>query len=164
MVFIKAVAAVLVLFATRTLVTEYKKYEEKKLAALDDFAALFSFIKGELGCRLRTVSEWARDLDCDVLAECGFTDELIKTGSLSSAFSVARAHLPALGEEATKLLSQYFMTFGRAYRDEEMKATARASEDLSRIISRERSDTQRSFKAARVLSYAVAVGIIILFL
>ena len=164
MIFIKTAAAVLVLYVAVTLSGEYKKYIERRILALEGFLSLLSFIKGELSCRLRTSAEWAQDFHSDVLSDCGFLPELIKTSSLPSAFAAAKKNLPPLGEDATKLLVGYFSSFGKSYKDEEYKEACRAFDELSRLLSREKSDSQRSVRAVRVLAYAIAVGVIILFL
>ncbi len=164
MLLLKASAAVLVLFTSRTLVAEYKKYIEKKLCAMEGFLSLLSFIKNELACRLRTSEEWAREFSSDILTECGFLPELLRTGSTEAAFARAKGELPMLGEETVKLLSSYFSAFGKSYRDEEQREACRVFDELSRLLARERSDTQRSLKAVRILTYAVALGVIILFL
>ena len=164
MIIIKAAAAVLVFFVSGNLAGEYKRYIEKRISALEGFLSLLNFIKGELSCRLRTSAEWAEDFSQEALSACGFIAELRKTGNLCSAFTVARGNLPPLGEDATKLLSGYFSSFGKSYREEEYKETCRTFDELSRLLTREKSDSQKSVRAVRVLSYAVAVGVIILFL
>lgn len=161
---IKALAAVLVFFTARTLTAEYKRFTEKRLAVLDGFLSLLSFIKNELSCRARPSAEWAGEFVSAALGEIGFTEEFIKTGSLQAAFLHANEGGTALGEESKKLLSSYFSSFGKSYRDEEIKEASRVHEELLRIISREKNDMQRSLRATRILAYATAAGLIILFL
>ena len=164
MVVIKALAAVLVLFTARTLTAEYKKFTEKRLAVLDGFISLLAFIKNELSCRARTSAEWAGEFASASLNEIGFTDELVRTGSLHSAFLHVNEGGTALGDESRKLLGSYFSSFGKSYREEEIKEASRVHEELLRIVSREKNDIQRSLRATHVLTYATAVGLIILFL
>lgn len=164
MALIKALAAVLVFFTARTLSAEYKKFTERRLAVLEGFLSLLSFIKNELSCRARASAEWAAEFNSTSLNEMGFTEEFIKTGSLHTAFLHINEGGTALGEESKKLLGSYFLSFGKSYRDEEIKEASRVHEELLRIMSREKSDMQRSLRATRILAYATAAGLIILFL
>lgn len=161
---IKALAAVLVLVVARTLSGEYKKFTESKLRLYDGFVSLLSFIKTELECRSRSVREWAAEFSDEALDGCGFLESLKNDGNLSSAFSAAKKGCSALGEEATKLLCAYFSSFGKSYRAAEEEQTRKTHDELSRILAHERSDSQRSVRAVRVLTYAVAIGVILLFL
>jgi hypothetical protein len=157
-------AAVLVLICARTVTHEYKKYIEEKLGLIDGFLSLLTFIKGELSCRLRTTGEWSGEFENAALSDIGFIDEFRKTGSLSSAFCATRAAAPSLGEEVTRLLGGYFESFGKSYKEEEEGEACRVFDELTRLSARERSDSQRSMRTVRVLAYAVALGLIILFL
>ena len=160
MIVLKVLAALLTLFTARTVVLEYKKYTTRKLLLADGFCDLLSFIKGELSCRLRPVAEWAKEFHNAALSESGFLDELLKRGSLIDAFRLP-SH-SCLGEEMTRLLSGYFSSFGKTYKDEEEGEACRVFDELMRLSARERADSQRSLKTVRVITYAVALGVIIL--
>lgn len=159
---IKAAAAVLVLFTACTVSGEYKKFIEKKLALCEGFLSLLTFIKAELACRGRSVREWAKEFSDTALSDVGFTQALIEKESLDGAFRETKDKMPMLGAETVRLLEGYFSTFGKSYRAEEEGEACRVFEELNRLLAREKSDCGRSVRAVRVLSYAVALGIIIL--
>jgi len=146
------------------LVAEYRKHLERKLALYDGFSSLISFIRSELACRCRSVSEFAEDINIPSLEDSGFSDELRRTGSLDMAFSRMKERVPILGGEVTRLLEGYFESFGKSYREEEEEDAARVFEELTRLYARERADSQRSLRTTRVLVYAVTLGAIILML
>ncbi len=164
MYLLKAVAAVLALVVARCVSKEYKKFTDRKLRLYEGFISLLSFIKTELSCRARPVSEWASEFSHPTLAECGFVDALSQEGSLISAFNRSKEKMPMLGEEASRILLSYFSSFGKSYRKEEEGEACRIYEELSRLLVRERSELLRSVRGVRILSYAVALGIIIMFL
>ena len=161
---LKAFASLLVLFISLALSSEYKKYTDRKIKICEGFICLLSFIKTELSCRARVVSEWAAEFDNDALSESGFIPELLESGSLYSAFCTVKSKDGLLGNEVTRLLEPYFRSFGKAYVNEEEREACRVFEELSRLLTRERADAQRSVRAVRILSCAVALGVIILFL
>ncbi len=164
MILIKAITALLVLFVAKTLSAEYKKYMEVKNALNDGFVALLEFIRNELSCRLRAVSEWACEFENEALFNAGFISELSETGSLLKAFSSTKARMPMLGGDATRLLEAYFSAFGRSYKEDEEKNAERVYNEMSRIAAKERAESERSVRAVRILCYGAALGIIILFL
>ena len=164
MIIVKAFTAVLVFLVAKTLSSEYKKYMAAKNDINDGFVSLLAFIKNELACRLRSVSEWAREFDNKALLEAGFISELAETGNLSKAFSNAKGRMPMLDGELTRLLETYFSAFGRSYKDDEEKNAERVYDEISRIAAKERAETERSVRAVRILCYGAALGIIILFL
>lgn len=161
---IKAAAAVLVLLLIRTVNGEYKRFTERKTALCEGFVRLLEFIRTELSCRGRAVAQWAEEIDEPALAEVGFTDELKRTQSLHAAFCASEKRMPMLGVQSKRVLDGYFAAFGRSYRTEEEERARRTGEELTRILERERADAQKSVRAVRTLSYAMALGIIILIL
>ena len=82
MYILKALAALLVLAVAKTVSGEYKKFTDRKLRIDEGFVSLLSFIKSELSCRGRTVSEWACDFKNDELSELGFCSSLVKSGKI----------------------------------------------------------------------------------
>ena len=164
MFIVKAAASLLVLFVARTLSAEYKRYAEEKNAVREGFLSLLEFIKNELGCRLRSVAEWAAEFENDALERSGFIAELLKTGSLAAAFSASKSKMPPLGAEAKRVLETYFSSFGRSYKEDEEEKTARAKTELANVLKNEREAAEKSVRAMTVLCYAVALGVIILFI
>ena len=162
MFIIKAAASLLVLFVSRTFASEYKRYTEEKLAVYEGFLSLLEFIKNELGCRLRSVSEWAAEFENAALERSGFTAELLKTGSLSSAFSASK--IPPASAEVKRVLEPYFSSFGRSYKEDEEEKTVRTHSELSVVLKKEREAAEKSIRAMSVLSYAAALGVIVLFI
>lgn len=161
---LKAAAAVLVLIVSRSVSAEYKKYAGERIALCEGFVLLLSFIKTELSCRGREVAEWAEEVEIPALAAAGFTEELRKTRNLHAAFSAAEEKMPRLDAESRKILEEYFASFGKSYREEEVARAHRAGDELSAVLTRERENTARSVRAVRILSYAIALGVIILIL
>lgn len=161
---IKAALAILILFVSRTLASEYKKYTEKKLALTEGFLSLLSFIKNELSCRARPVPDWAFEFENAALSEVGFTKTLSESESLSFAFSSCVPCASMLPGEASRLLEGYFSAFGRSYRDEEEASASKTYDELDRILVGARSDLEKSVRAVRVLCYAAALGVIVLFI
>ncbi len=161
---LKVLAAFLSLAAARTVSKEYGAYREKKLRLQEGFISLLAFIKNELSCRCRSVSEWAAEFQNEALAEAGFLGELCKTGSLYTAFSKIKEKTPTASHDALKLLDSYFEAFGKSYRNEESAEACRVFDELCALTERERGEVSKQVRSVKVISYAASLGVIILFL
>ncbi len=161
---LKAAAAALALVCAMCVSREYKRFTDKKFAFYDGFLSLLSYIKNELSCRGRSLAEWASEFENDALYETGFISKLRESGSLHTAFVSVKDKLLGVCDDGIKLLDGYFSSFGKSYKREEEGEACQVFSELSRISETERAAGQKNIKAVRTLSFAVALGLIILLL
>ncbi len=161
---LKAFAALMVLFVTHIITKGYKGFISKKGEICDGFLSLLAFIKTELSCRGRAVAEWASEFENAALGEIGFIGELTESGNLHKAFLRAKESAAMMSHDMIRVLESYFLSFGNSYRNEEEGEACRVFDELKRISEAEKTEAQKSMRAVKTISYAIALGIIVLFL
>ena len=137
----------------------YKRYAEGQLAMLEDFYELLSHIKERISVYLSPQSALLSDFRCETLEECGFIPVYRECGSLHTAFKSARI---SLCSDAKRLLSSFFESFGKGYKNEEIARAESAGAECKRILERERENVPRDVRLAGVLISSLALAVFIL--
>ena len=103
------------LCASGTYVSMYvSKFQKNKLVVFDSFISLIFYIKGQVDCYSRPISEILSAAPREIIENCGFEDG----ADLCLMVESKRTYLSG---EAYRLLSCFASEFGSTYREEQMK-------------------------------------------
>ena len=141
------------------------RYEQRRMAVLDGYMALLYYIKGEIDCYARPITDILASADPAIIAAClGLPTKGVQACdpppvSLSSMVAASRAYLPP---EPERLLTAFSGEVGHTHRLEQV---ARCDHYLTALGEERRrlSDSLSSrTRMATVLSLSGAAGMILL--
>lgn len=142
---------------------EFSAYQKRRMGETEGFLSLLTFMRGEINCHLRPVSEWCRDFRDPALERVGFLPALRESCDLSGAYSACERQLSVTDAER-KLLSAFTSSFGHGYREDELKLVDYYCAEMGRAAARCRRDVPRYNRLVRTLCASAAVAAVILLL
>lgn len=158
----KLFGAALLLFAAAKISRKYSEYVSYRASLSRAFSELLLHIKNKISVYLAPPSELVSGFSSEILSESGFISLAKELGSPKKAYG-ALADSLSLSPGAKRILDSYFDSFGSAYKEGLLKATEAAEAALRREAEKEEEELPREKKLARTVIFAVALGIIILF-
>lgn len=124
------------------------KFQKAKLTVLDSFISLVFYIKGQVDCYSRPISEILYSAPREILDNCGVTENM----ELCEMVEKNRIYL---SDEGFRLLFCFASEFGSTYREEQMKRCDYYIEALSeerRIISEDIPKKSRIYSTLAICS------------
>ena len=153
---VKLVGAALVTLSCAVASRAVISGERKKLIQLDSFIALIKYIRGQIDCYSAPIDRILSGCPAELLDELGGRSEGMTFKDL-----LEREELVIYGE-SFRVLDEFSSTFGKNYRDRQVKLCDGAVSELERI----RSEAQKCFvskkKTVKVMCAALG-GLAILF-
>lgn len=141
----------------------YSAYKDRRIAEAEGFIGLIAHIEGKIsGFLSHGASLWQGFSDAS-LEQIGFLQKLKEGVTLSEAFSLTKAGL-SLDCGTRERLREYFNTFGRGYREDELRRASCCREALEADLKKAKEELEKNVKAVRVLLLGGSLGIIILLL
>ena len=113
---IKLFGSLLIAISGAVISFSFCRFQKKRLSVLDSYISLLFFIKGQIDCYLRPISEILSMADSRVIEGCGY-----KNGSPSSLIEMLPHSRIYLEEESQRLLCNFAEEFGGTYKDEQLK-------------------------------------------
>ena len=153
----------LVMLAALWFSRSFAAYVRRRVEECEGYLALFTFMRGEINCHLRPVSAWCREFSDPALVASGFLPALTATGSLSGAWETC-ARASVLPEEGRRILSAYFSSFGRWYREDELKLLEYYTGEWDRLLAKIKQEAPRSIRLLRTPCASAANAAVILLL
>ena len=153
----------LIALAAYFLGRSFEEREGSRVRVLDGFVGLLRHIRKGIASYLEPIPRALFSFADGELERIGFLPLLREGATLYEAYSEVSGRI-SLGSEAERLLSELFKRLGRGTREETVKDAQCAEEELSRIAESEKAELEKSVKLTKTMLYAVALGIIILFL
>lgn len=115
-VLIKLLGSLLIVISGGVLSVSFCRFQKKRLLVLDSYISLLFFIKGQIDCYLRPISEILSMADTKIIEGCGY-----KNGIPSSLIEMLPYGRIYLEDESSRLLYNFSEEFGGTYKDEQMK-------------------------------------------
>ena len=150
----------ILLFTSMLISRELADARRRRLALCEELLRFLSFLRLQIGCFLRPISEIACEFRSSTLSACGF----LKDGGvedLSVAFSSSDAPRIA-GKECTRIVESLFTSLGVGYLDNEIGIIDSHRAELTELVEVERTEAARQIRLIRTLTASAAVGLIIL--
>lgn len=159
----KLFGAALLLLSAAFISRKYSEHITYRVGLTRAFSELLLHIKNKISVYLAPPSELVVGFCSDVLAASGFISLTRELGSPKKAYASLGKSLP-LTPEAKRILDTYFDSFGSAYKEGLLRATEIAESALRLEAEKEEAALVREKKLARTVIFAVALGVIILFI
>lgn len=113
---IKLLGSLLIALSGTYFSFSFCKFQRKRLQVLDSYISLLFFIKGQIDCYLRPISEILGMADERIIEGCGFKKST--PSSLTEMLPYSRIYLE---DESRRLLYNFSEEFGSTYKDEQLK-------------------------------------------
>lgn len=113
---IKLLGSLLIALSGTVLSFSFCRFQKKRLQVLDSYISLLFFIKGQIDCYLRPISEILNMADIKVIEGCGY-----KNGAPASLIEMLPYSKIYLEDESERLLYNFSEEFGSTYKDEQLK-------------------------------------------
>ena len=140
----------------------YTAYADRRLGEMRGLSALFLHMESRLSRTLDYGGELYRGFDNDFLEKCGFLPLLREGKPLYDAFSEAKRSM-VLPREVTDLVDKLFSSFGKGYKDQEIKRLRGARGELDKKIATLAEDLEKNKRVVNALLFGItASGAILL--
>lgn len=139
---------------------EARRRDAERLALIDGFLRLIAFARSEVDCFLTPQGRILEKCGAEMLSACGWT-EAEPPRNLSAVVAGARA---GLDHEAYRLLLPFAASFGRGFREEQLKmcdSCLSALGDIRRTLEGELPRRRRAFLSTAICA-AVAAALVLL--
>lgn len=157
---LKLVGICILLFTSILISRELVAARRRRLAVCEELLRFVCFLRLQIGCYLRPVSEIASQFCSDELEACGFLP-LGDGGRLDQAFS--SSCVPRIvGARCAQVAHSLFSSLGSGYLEDEIKLIDAHCADLKEIIEGERIEASRQARLIRTLTASLSLGLIIL--
>ena len=113
---IKLSGSLLIAASGAVLSFSFCRFQKKRLSVLDSYISLLFFIKGQIDCYLRPISEILSMADTRIIEGCGYKGGI--PSSLTEMLPYSRIYLE---DESRRLLYNFSEEFGSTYKDEQLK-------------------------------------------
>lgn len=113
---VKFIGSLLVVLAGGVLSFSFCRFEKKKLSVLDSYISLLFYIKGQIDCYSKPISDILKSADREIIEGCGcrFSDSM----NLDDMLEEGKIYLE---RESMRLLSCFSKEFGSTYKDEQLR-------------------------------------------
>ena len=157
----KIVGACLLIAAGGYLAIHFARFEKKRLRAVDGYISLLFYIKGQIDCYAKPISDILRNAHPSLISDCVGKDE---------SFSARYEELPSLLEdsgqllqpECKRLLNTFSSELGGVYREEQIKRCDYYIEALTREREKIAESMPSRMRVNSVLSISSALIIAVL--
>ncbi len=151
----KAVGSIL-LCACAVFISLYvSRFEKRRLEVTDAFISLLFYIKGQVDCYSRPISEILSGAPPIILDACAYVDG-------EGLISMVERSKPYLNDESFRLLFCFASEFGSTYREEQMKRCDYYIEALTEERKNMAEDIPKRSKIYSTLAICSVLCIIIL--
>ena len=157
---LKLLGICILLFTSILLSRELVAARRKGLLVCEELLRLVSYLRLQIGCFLRPLSEASAGFDSAVLLESGFLP-LGEGRDVRRAFSESGV-AGVVGEECARILDSLFFSLGNGYLDDEVKLLDTHRAQLCELVEKRRIDTVRQVRLIRTLTASASLGFVIL--
>lgn len=161
MSFIKLLGAASIAAFAFTVGVRYSRFLDKKLSQYSGFISLSSHIEREIERNLSYGSELFASFSNSALESCGFLREIRRGADVKSAFFSSIDSL-LLSKTAIDRLSAFFSSFGRDYKERELKKLASLRETLEEERAMLAPEIEKNKKTALALLFGAAASVLII--
>lgn len=112
---IKLLGSLLIALSGGVLSASFCRFQKRRLLVLDSYISLMFYIKGQIDCYSKPISEILMGADRDILNACGYRED---NQSLSDMLLQSKIYL---GGESMRLLSCFADEFGSTYKGEQLR-------------------------------------------
>lgn len=157
----KIVGVCLLLLAGGYLAVHFIRYEKKRLRAVDGYISLLFYIKGQIDCYAKPISDILRNVSPTLIAEClGKAENDNCLESYDEFPSLIEDSGQLLLPECKRLLNTFSAELGGVYREEQLKrcdyyidALTREREKISEAMpTRMRVNSVLSISSALIIA------------
>lgn len=113
---LKLFGSLLLALAGGMLSFSFCRFEKKKLSVLDSYISLLFYIKGQIDCYSKPISDILKSADREMIEGCGC--RLPDPTSLDMMLDEGKIYLE---RESMRLLSCFSREFGSTYKDEQLR-------------------------------------------
>ncbi len=157
---LKLLGVCILLFTSILISHELVGARRKSFLLCEELLRLVSYLRLQIGCFLRPLSEAVADFDSQPLAECGFLP-LGEGADLRRAFCESK--LPgAVGEECARIVDSLFSSLGNGYLEDEVNLLDTHRAQLGAAVETRRIDMVKETRLIRTLTVTASLGFIIL--
>ncbi len=114
--YIKLLGSFLIALAGGGISLSFCRFQKKRLTVLDSYISLLFYIKGQIDCYSRPLSDILLSADVSLIESCGYRGDVPK--SLSQMLPHGKIYLD---EESFRLLMQFADEFGSTYKQEQLR-------------------------------------------
>ncbi len=160
---IRLAGAALLLLAAVLIPREFSRYAARRLSTEEGILGLFLFLRRELSCFSRPVGQALGDFRNEALAVTGFPEALRQTEDMAGAAERTVARMP-LSEDFRALFLSFADSFGKGYREEEVRRLDAYAGEAQHLLATERRRLPAVRRLVSTLSVSVCLGLLLLFL
>lgn len=135
----------------------------RRLREEEAWLRFLSALHRELSCYARPLSAFAATYEDETLGAVGFPDRLREAATLGDALCAVRGRLSS-SPPFLRVLETFGASFGRGYRDGELRALAVAIDEAGAIYKKEEEDAPRRRRLSRTLCVSLSLAIVMLLL
>ena len=114
--YIKLFGSLLIALAGGVASFSFCRFQRKRLVVIDGYISLLFYIKGQIDCYSRPLSDILLGADISLIESCGYRGGVPK--SLSEMLPHAKIYLE---DESMRLLMQFSEEFGSTYKQEQLR-------------------------------------------
>jgi hypothetical protein len=140
----------LIMIAALITSREYSRFADRRLAQWQGFSRLISHAEGMIEKYLLSGGALWQDFENHELARIGFLKLLREGASTCEAFSACSSSL-SLPRECKDRLFEFFSSFGKGYRERELKSIAAFLKDFNGKYAEEKDRLEKSVRVTRAL-------------
>ena len=157
---LKIVGICILLFALICVVGNLRERLRHRAALCGEIYEFLRHIRNRVGCYLLPLREIAFSYSTPCLEESGVLDALRNGKDPMPLFKGKYS----LSDNFRRVVGGVLSSFGEGYVDEELRSLDSAINELSVLLAAEESESRKRIKLCSVLSAAVGIGSLILFL
>lgn len=159
--YIKLFGLALLLISALSTVKRYREYNRRRIAEEEGFVSLLNYIKGRIKRYLTPVSEIVKEFSDEGLSRTGFLKEAAEGKSMISALESTYDKL-SVCKEFKEVLKNAFSAIGVGYKDEVLSNLEEATDNLEKILEKEKETLHKDEKVFSSVLVAGVLGLFIL--
>lgn len=157
---LKLIGICILLFTSILICRELIAIRQRRLLLCEELLRLVSYLRLQIGCFLRPLSEVVAGFDSEALSECGF---LPPGEGVDLRRALCESEVPGLvGEECARIIDSLLSSLGSGYLDDEVKLLDTYRAQLSEVVEKRRIDTAKEMRLIRTLTATASLGFVIL--
>ena len=114
--YVKLLGSLLIALSGGALSVSFCRFEKKRLFILDSYVSLLFYIKGQIDCYSRPLSDILAEADMSLIEACGYRGGIPK--SISDMLPHVKIYLES---ESLRLLLAFADEFGSTYKQEQLR-------------------------------------------
>ncbi|MBO5945612.1 MAG: hypothetical protein J6Q69_03290 [Clostridia bacterium] len=157
---LKLIGICILLFTSILISRELVARRRRALLLCEELLRLVSYLRLQIGCFLRPLSEAVSGFESAALSEGGFLP--IGDGvDLGRAFRESEV-AGEVGDECARIIDSLLFSLGSGYLDDEVKLLEAHRTQLCQVVEARRIDTVKQTRLIRTLTATVSLGFVIL--